>query len=56
VSTYPGVAILANGDALVVWNRYDNTAGHRVEAQTLSTTNVLGPLHTLSDIGGTVDP
>ena len=56
VSTYPGVAILANGDALVVWNRYDYGYGHRVEAQTLSTANVLGPLHTLSDIGGTVDP
>ena len=50
---HPRVAVLPNGDGLFAWNRYDETSGHRIEARTLSTADVLGPVHTLSEIGGT---
>lgn len=45
----PQVAIDADGDALVVWRRLDDSA---IQARTRSAAGVLGPVQTLSPAGG----
>jgi len=48
----PEVGVAADGDAVVVWERFNGTI-NRVQARTLSAAGALGPIETLSAAGGT---
>ena len=48
---HPDVAVTANGDAIITWDRFDGT-DDRVQAMTRSAAGVLSVPYTLSDAGG----
>jgi hypothetical protein len=51
-AAFPEVAVDSNGGALITWEYYDGTNGHRqVQARFRSATGVLGPIQTLSNAG-----
>jgi hypothetical protein len=52
----PRVAVDADGDAVIVWYRFDGT-NYRVQARALSAADVLGPVKTVSAAGqNAIDP